>query len=308
MSEYWKSTPRYWCKHCKIYVRDTKFERQQHDATGRHQGNLNRFLRDLHKNNDRAEREKQRAKDEVERLNGIVSGTGATKPSGSKPETIGRRVPGPRQATVEDRKQQMAQLAAMGVSVPDDFRREMAMAGDWQVMSETPVARSAKEEDGAEKKSDVKNFGVHKRKRPGEEDVEDEEEAGTTTIRKKWGTTIKTYPGATEEDDDLDALLEKGKQAKAAKVNAEEETGDSEIKKEPVVKQDPDSPAAEAEAPVISDVPRIKKEESDADLGISNSVRDVGDASDPPIKSEDGAAPGAGVVFKKRTAKKIRQK
>ena len=49
MSEYWKSTPKYWCKHCGIYVRDTKLERTNHEATGKHQGALKRFLRDLHR-------------------------------------------------------------------------------------------------------------------------------------------------------------------------------------------------------------------------------------------------------------------
>ncbi|MCJ1359147.1 MAG: hypothetical protein MMC33_009147 [Icmadophila ericetorum] len=69
MSEHWKSTPKFWCKHCKIYIRDTKIEKQNHEATPKHQGNLKRFLGDLHRDHEKDEREKQRAKDEVARLN-----------------------------------------------------------------------------------------------------------------------------------------------------------------------------------------------------------------------------------------------
>ncbi|MBE7181524.1 MAG: hypothetical protein INR71_10015, partial [Terriglobus roseus] len=68
--------PKYWCKFCKTYVRDTKFERQQHDATGRHQSNIQRSLRTLHRDAERGERDKQRARDEVARLNGVVGGGG----------------------------------------------------------------------------------------------------------------------------------------------------------------------------------------------------------------------------------------
>jgi hypothetical protein len=65
MAEYWKSTasvahgmyglrltkfqPKYWCKYCEIFVKDTKFEKQQHEATGRHQGNIRRSLKGLHR-------------------------------------------------------------------------------------------------------------------------------------------------------------------------------------------------------------------------------------------------------------------
>ena len=62
MSEYWKSTPKYWCKHCSVYVRDTKLERTNHEATGRHQGAIKRSLRDLHRNAEQQERETEPGK------------------------------------------------------------------------------------------------------------------------------------------------------------------------------------------------------------------------------------------------------
>ncbi|KAJ4301833.1 hypothetical protein N0V90_003929 [Kalmusia sp. IMI 367209] len=72
MAEYWKSTPKYWCKFCRDYIKDTKFERQQHEATGRHQSNIQRSLKGLHREQAATERQKQRAKDEVARLNGRI--------------------------------------------------------------------------------------------------------------------------------------------------------------------------------------------------------------------------------------------
>ena len=72
MAEYWKSTPSYWCKFCSIYVRETPIERKNHEASAKHQNNIQRSLRDLHKNKEREDRDKQRAKDEVARLNGVL--------------------------------------------------------------------------------------------------------------------------------------------------------------------------------------------------------------------------------------------
>lgn len=70
------------------------------------------------------------------------------------------------QATPAQRKQQLAQLAEMGVSIPEEFRPDMAMAGEWQVTSERII------EPEGEKKPDALALGVRKRA------VEEEEEEG----------------------------------------------------------------------------------------------------------------------------------
>ncbi|KAL8946169.1 MAG: hypothetical protein Q9222_007400 [Ikaeria aurantiellina] len=213
MSEYWKSTPKYWCKHCKTFVRDTKLEKTNHEATAKHQGNIKRFLRDLHRGHEREERDKDKAKSEVERLNGVVSGNPSNARSGV-PWTRPNALPGgpqTREATPAERKAQLAQLADMGVAVPEDYRREMAMAGDWQTVAERPVRNGVKREDGLEDFKDFKpdptlNVGIRKRKL---EDQDDEEGAPTaTTARKGWGSAMRRYPGSTGiEDDDLENLL-----------------------------------------------------------------------------------------------------
>src|SRR5207237_1004994 len=134
---YWKSTNKYWCKHCSVFVRDTKLERANHEATAKHQGAVKRALRDLHRSADQKEREKERAKREVDRLNGVVSGsssasrTGATKPSGGAYATAAAAP----QASQADRQKQLEQLAELGVNIPTELRSGMALAGEWTVTS-----------------------------------------------------------------------------------------------------------------------------------------------------------------------------
>jgi hypothetical protein len=288
MSEYWKSTPKYWCKHCKTFVRDTKVDRQNHDATPKHQGNLKRFLRDLHRGHEKEEKDKERAKAEVARLNGVVSGTGHGESSSSS--GFGRgptpSIPKP-QATASQRKQQLAQLAEMGISIPDEFRGDMAMAGEWQVTSERIIDPG----EAGEKKPEAIGFGVRKRIVP-----DDEEEAeAAETKKRRWGATYRTQPG--DDEADLDALLSKAmgppKLASTGtniKQESQEATGDikSIIKTEPGVDE-------------ANQKWSIKREPPDGEvkLPIPLAMSDIKDESDPAAGS---------VVFKKRKAKPIRQK
>ncbi|KAJ9606567.1 hypothetical protein H2200_008575 [Cladophialophora chaetospira] len=201
MSEYWKSTPKYWCKHCSTYVKDTPFERKQHENTAKHQNSLKRFLRDIQNSHERGETEKERAKSEVERLKGLAGGD--TKgPSSSAQETskvatsAHKVMTGP--TSIVDRKRQWAQLAEMGVKVPEDFRSEVAMAGDWQTLSRKVVDDPLSEAPLSK--------GIKKRKIEGQEEDEVEKAAaGEAIVRRGWGATTKTYPG--QDNTDLDDLL-----------------------------------------------------------------------------------------------------
>ncbi|CAD0107697.1 unnamed protein product [Aureobasidium uvarum] len=205
MSEYWKSTPKYWCKFCSTYVRDTTLEKKSHEATPKHQNNIQRSLRDLHKKSEREDREKQRAKDEVARLNGLVSG----KQQPSVSVASGSQLPTPKlkstapsaPASVAERKRQMEQLAAMGVAIPEEYRRDMSIQGEWATVSERPIySRPVKSASDGEDE-DTKAFGVRKRKL-------DDEEEDLKLAPKAWGSRLKSYPGATgNTEEDLDALL-----------------------------------------------------------------------------------------------------
>ena len=222
MSEYWKSTPSYWCKFCETYVRDTAGERKNHESTGKHQNNIQRSLRDLHKKQEREQRDQQRAKDEVARLNGLVGGKDA-QAAGTKSGIAGVKNLGkssapepPKISAAAQRKAHAEQLVALGVELPEELKREVTGVCGWQTLSSSvvdadrPIGRTLadikKEEGESASASAPLSKGVHKRKAEDDEDTRDEEAAPK---RKIWGNTLKTYPGGRtdDKDDDLDALL-----------------------------------------------------------------------------------------------------
>ncbi|KXH63541.1 U1 zinc finger protein [Colletotrichum salicis] len=303
MSEYWKSTPKYWCKHCSIFVRDTKLERQNHEATGKHQGALKRFLRDLHRGHEQEEREKDRAKREVERLKGISSGTGSSHSSSSftKPGSSSGAPP----SAESQRKQQMEQLAEMGVSIPTEFRGDMAMAGEWTVTATKVVD----EEADREKPVEAKAIGVRKREQTEEEREEEEAVKGLFKRPRKWGST-RAMPA---DDEDLDALLSGNTLMRSVKKE-KEENAEVGVKKEEEEGHGGDEVKWEGGAGdatgVTSDAPAVKREPVEDEAGKGLDVPALGEDG---FKKEDEAAEATeavapAVVFKKRKPRNMRQK
>jgi hypothetical protein len=187
MSEYWKSTPKYWCKFCSTYVRDTTLEKKSHEATPKHQGNIQRSLRDIHKRTEREDREKQPQ----------ISVASGSQPPAPKLKSSAPSAP----ASVAERKRQMEQLAAMGVAIPEEYRRDMSIQGEWATVAERPVYSRPVKSTSDDEDDDTKAFGVRKRK------LEDEEDK-LNLAPKAWGSRLKSYPGAsTNTEEDLDALL-----------------------------------------------------------------------------------------------------
>ncbi|KAI1187970.1 hypothetical protein F5B17DRAFT_293280 [Nemania serpens] len=296
MSEYWKSTPKYWCKHCSTYVRDTKLERNNHEATAKHKSALKRFLRDLHRGHENELREKDRAKREIDRLNGITtkpsfssSSASASASSSSTAAAAG--------ATVAQRQRQWEQLAELGVDVPTELRRDMALAGEWTVTNSRIIDDAPKPEG-----NDVDAVATGVRKRPKQEDEEDrhdedrhEEEEGVHGLFKKprrWGRDTKT---AVEDDAELNALLSAPLTSLPKKEEQEEEA------KKPGIKDD--------------STPNIKKEELETD-GLSPTITAPAggeQSAGATVKEEHDEKPDEKpvepvVVFKKRKPKNIRQK
>lgn len=140
-------------------------------------------------------------KAEVERLNRI---TGAGTPSSdASPAVASSSLKSTKSNSANlsaaDQKRQWAQLAEMGIAVPEHARAEMAMVGDWQTIARKPVPESEQSTD------DKLNIGVRKRKFEGDEDPEAVEE---TIMRKGWGSTTRRYPGKEDHvDEDLDTLI-----------------------------------------------------------------------------------------------------
>lgn len=305
MAEYWKSTPKYWCKHCGTYVRDSKLERANHEATGKHQNAIKRSLRDLHRNHEKEEREKDRARQEVARLNGVVSGTRPA--NGYKPSAnAAPGASGGQTLTKDEQQRQLEQLAGLGVSIPTELRPELALAGEWTVTS-TRVLKDPEQGDDSKDSTNTsaRAAGVRKRDRDKTEEEQEEEDALKTLFKKpkRWGRETKSIP--TEgNDDDLDQLLS----GTIVKAKKEEEEAEVKPEQDPEIKAEDTGSAQNREAMGAvrqeedKDTPPVIKHESTG--GSGGLPSDVPPA--PAAQSEAGDAQPA-VVFKKRKPKNMRQ-
>lgn len=318
MSEYWKSTPKYWCKHCSVYVRDTKLERTNHESTGKHQGALKRSLRDLHRSADQQEREKHRAKREVERLNVVVSGApAAPRPKagtyGSSGASAAPPGSGGAQLTKAERQRQLEQLVEMGVNIPTELRPEMAMVGEWSVTStrviDDPDSNTEPGAGGGGQASESRAVGVKRERQRTDEEKEQEEALnGLFKRRRKWGADSKTMPG--EGDAELDALLS-GPLVKAKREEAvknEDETAADGVEKE----ESQDAPPNVKEEVISEEAPHLDAVAPDIKKGpVKEEAVDDVDLSAPPAQENGNSATvteGPAVVFKKRKPKNLRQK
>lgn len=266
-------------------MKDTKFERIQHEATGRHQGNLKRFLRSIQNDHEKDDREKQRAKSEVERLNRAVGGSSIPPAQGAYP--FKQAVPSNAlQPNVTDRKRQMAQLAGMGIAVPDEYRGDMALPGDWQVLSQKPIELD--QQNGSQASLSV---GIRKRKFEG---LEEEEEAGETVKKKGWGSTTKEYP--TTSQNAVDSLLAGGVLLK------KEES-------KPDLKQEDHGRLADHQQ--VCHDPEVSQDTFEITTSVQIKLEDIARLPSPSNKLPDGqpeATPDSlEIVFKKRKSKKIPQ-
>ena len=305
--------PKYWCRHCKVYVRDSKIERSQHEATGRHQGNLKRFLRDLHRAHEKEARDKERAKAEVERLNGIVSGTGGV--TGARRSAPNRSTASePRQVTVEERKKQMGQLAELGVAIPEEYQKEMALAGEWHIVAEhNPPPDTGKEEDdddddddedeeagesGKDHPDTKKNVRIRiDRKRKRRRDRSQSEGEPGRAEKGPWGSRIKTYSNPQGRDDELDRLLASTKPSQPLATSNTQHTGQrqSDLNRGPL--DAPDYVDREQDGTP----PLVKKESSEIQDVDFRATLDSGSAT----KRTDSTPEG--IFFKRRKAKGTRQ-
>lgn len=206
-------------------------------------------------------------------------------------------------ATPAQRKQQLAQLAEMGVAVPEDFRKELAMAGEWQILSETPIheAENIKAEMD-DCKPNTLNVGVRKRKYEGQ-DGEDEGEE--TVFRRGWGSTTRLYPGLNERgEDDLDLLLGKTQvNTRRSHVGDNKTAGESRPQDQTFVEQLVASETGQS----TLERPPVKREDSGGigtplPLAPSLALPD-----DDNVKDENTLLEPE-ITFKKRKAKPIRRK
>jgi hypothetical protein len=206
-------------------------------------------------------------------LNGLVpSASGPSVATGVGGKATFEKRP-EKKATIEDRKKQWEQLAAMGVALPDAARGDLAIAGDWKTVSEEVVGEV---NENGEFKVTTLNKGVRKRKI--DEDEEEREAAGEMITKKKgWGHTFKTFPGSKGGDDDLESLF--GRKT----TNSERQP---EVKEESREDDGVKAETEESEAKTLQDIPTA--EEANAK------------AAEIGIKKEEDAPIAPTVVFKKR--------
>lgn len=279
-----------------MFVVDTPVSKKNHDASPKHQGNLKRFLRDLHRANEREQTAVESAKREVARLNTLVGGPGSSSSGGPSssfagPSSLYKQAP---QATnEEERKRQLKELEALGVALPDEVRRELAMVGDWETTS--VEARRAGERKMTEKEMVQVELAKQQKRKFEEEEKERKWNAMDEDERAMRGFSIqtKTYPGQGEGAGEFDpGMLFKGKGREKA-----QET----VKKEEEVK-----------------VKEEKHGDREADVGVIPMKKEPEEAEGISIKLEEGVeikkegseatVVGDGVVFKKRKTKNIRKK
>lgn len=273
-------------------------------------------------------REKQRAKDEVNRLNGVVSGSsgaGAAAAAtggggqGQEPhDAPWRRRPifhppaanhTRQQATPAERRRQLAQLAEMGIAVPEEFRGDLAMAGDWQVVSERAIFDNesvfkdeedeAKGERNEERKyAEGLSIGVRKRKYEGQEEEEEEvnETGEMMEVRKGWGSSFHTYPNPRGEED-LDSLLGK------TKMRRKDDIKRSESGSPPPPPVDAAQQTTDTVREQISSIKQVDADEIKPLLPPTGSS-----LSNNNLKEDPDGPEQPGIVFKKRKAKPIRNR
>ena len=277
-------------------MRDTKLEKQNHEATPKHQGNLQRFLRDLHRGHEREGRDAQRAKDEVARLNGISASSATAADVRRMPAIVATS--DQKTGRPADRKKQLQQLADMGIAIPEEARREMAMVGDWQTQSMAAVGsklNNVKQEDDDDEENKPSALAVGVRKRKHEGDGE-KKETGPAVLKKGWGSTTRSWN--TADDGDLEALLNTTKMTKPKLHKPSEAL--------PSVDSTTKTPLC-ASPQVNEDTPQVKREDP-CDASISA----IGDMHPPASRDTPGRLENdmeeVGAVFKKRKAKPIRQK
>src|ERR1700749_305200 len=71
MSEYWVSKKKYWCRYCECFLADDKPSRTQHEGGLRHQGNKERYVRQIYKTGEKRKRDLEEEKREMAAVNRV---------------------------------------------------------------------------------------------------------------------------------------------------------------------------------------------------------------------------------------------
>lgn len=203
-----------------------------------------------------------------------------------------------------ERAKQIKQLAEMGVVVPEEFRKEMAMTGEWEIVSQKVIGAEDPEvvkHESGDSKQDIKseaplNVGVKRRRVEGQDEME---EAGERVVEKGWGSTTRGWSDLNEELD-LESLMGKGDTERP--VETEE---DASTEQTTTSTLNPPQPLSNTTSNSES-APPLKKEDSQSALPTLDDMPSHNAAS--PIKHETKGTLDSGIIFKKRKPKPVRQR
>ncbi|KIK36790.1 hypothetical protein CY34DRAFT_16143 [Suillus luteus UH-Slu-Lm8-n1] len=159
MSEYWVSHKRYHCKYCNIYIADDVPSRQHHENGMRHKGNVERFVRGLYKAGEKAVKDRDEEKREMERISkaaaaayaqDVGAGLGGV---GSSSRDAPAAAPAPKKPPTKPSNPyaNYSTAASLGYADPDaerakaeaDMRQTMGVAGEWQFVQNYTSASPA---------------------------------------------------------------------------------------------------------------------------------------------------------------------
>lgn len=271
MTEFWVSQKQYFCKYCEIFIRDDAPSRRQHESGLRHQGNKERYVRNIYKQGEKRKKDEAEEKREIARIEQAANaayavdvGSGRAGPSTASSSSPGPSAPKPPPRPVaapstgilsSHVKPSAANKAApkpvarnydnyttaaeLGIIDPEverrqaeaERRRNEAFVGEWTVVESTP-SRSASAAPKPEEDEDGVKF---------EDGAEVKVEDGTEP-------EVGHKRPAPPIDDPEDAGHRWKLRKKTAAVGLGELYDPGVLKLKPRVKSQP----AEAEAPVTT--------------------------------------------------------
>lgn len=227
---------------------------------------------------------------------GTATNASASSLSGSKGQISRSKETAP---SVADQKRQWAQLAEMGIKVPESAGTGMALPGEWtKISNQTAVDEVLAEE--------THSVGVRKRKFEGQEE---EEETDEKVVRKGWGSTTKRYPGHRDDDlDDLDDLLlnaikPEPRGLKKEDVNHLVSNDTVENKKEPMAQSE--RPQLEGDCNQVKSLDSVKRSPAETDESLT--IKDEPETAESVPTQTSGTEPQV-PVFKKRKTKTSKAK
>ncbi|KAF8629844.1 hypothetical protein AX15_003210 [Amanita polypyramis BW_CC] len=155
MSEYWVSKKKYFCKYCEIYIADDAPSRQQHEGGLRHQGNRERFIRNIYKTSEKKKKDLEEEKRELVRVEQAAHvafaqdvSAGRARPGAASTSASASSAPAIQKPAVKPSNPfaNYTTAESLGYKDPDaervaaeaDRRRMQGVIGDWQVVTPSP--------------------------------------------------------------------------------------------------------------------------------------------------------------------------